>query len=96
MGGYVAAAVLDQALTKTGGNTKDTEALLTAIRNAQITTPGGSFRFDDHHNPIEPRYIVQIREVEGKVQPVVIGKIPEFQPVLAPPKLPPDLVLPKK
>jgi branched-chain amino acid transport system substrate-binding protein len=96
MGGYVAAAVLDQALTKTGGNTKDTEALLTAIRNAQITTPGGSFRFDDHHNPVEPRYISQIREVDGKIQPVVIGKIPEFMPVLAPPALPPDLVLPKK
>jgi branched-chain amino acid transport system substrate-binding protein len=96
MGGYVAAAVLDQALTKTGGNTKDTEALLTAIRNAQITTPGGSFRFDDHHNPIEPRYISQIREVDGKIQPVVIGKIPEYIPVLSPPTLPPDLVLPKK
>jgi branched-chain amino acid transport system substrate-binding protein len=96
MGGYIAAAVLDQALTKTGGNTKDTEALLTAFRNAQITTPGGSFRFDDHHNPIEPRYITQIRKVDGKVQPVVIGKIPEFIPVMAPPTLPPDLVLPKK
>ncbi len=96
MGGYVAAAVLDQALTKTGGSTKDTEALLTAIRNVQITTPGGSFRFDEHHNPVEPRYISQIREVDGKIQPVVIGKIPEFMPVLAPPALPPDLVLPKK
>lgn len=96
MGGYVAAAVLDQALTKTGGKTSDTEALLAAFRDAHITTPGGPFHFDEHHNPVEPRYIVQIREVEGKVQPVVIGKIPEFEPVLAPPKLPPDLVLPKK
>jgi hypothetical protein len=96
MGGYVAAAVLDQALTKTGGKTSDTEALLAAFRGAQITTPGGSFRFDDHHNPIEPRYIAQIREVDGKIQPVVIGKIPEFIPVMAPPTLPPDLVLPKK
>jgi branched-chain amino acid transport system substrate-binding protein len=96
MGGYVAAAVLDQALTKTGGNVKDTEALLTAIRNAKITTPGGPFRFDEHHNPVEPRYITQIREVDGKVQPVVIGAIPEFLPILAPPALPPDLVLPKK
>jgi ABC-type branched-subunit amino acid transport system substrate-binding protein len=96
MGGYIAAAVLDQALTKTGGSTKDTEALLTAFRNAQITTPGGSFRFDDHHNPIEPRYIAQIRKVDGKVQPVVIGKIAEFIPVMEPPALPPDLVLPKK
>lgn len=95
MGGYVAAAVLDQALTKTGGKTSDTEALLAAFRDAHITTPGGSFRFDEHHNPIEPRYIAQIREVDGKIKPVVIGKIPEFIPAMAPPALPPDLVLPK-
>ena len=96
MGGYIAAAVLDQALTKTGGKTSDTEALLAAFRDAHITTPGGPFHFDEHHNPVEPRYITEIREVDGKVQPVVIGKIPEFKPVLAPPALPPDLVLPKK
>jgi branched-chain amino acid transport system substrate-binding protein len=96
MGGYIAAAVLDQALTKTGGKTSDTEALLAAFRDAHVTTPGGPFHFDEHHNPVEPRYIAEIREVNGKVQPVVIGKIPEFKPVLAPPALPPDLVLPKK
>jgi hypothetical protein len=38
----------------------------------------------------------EICEAGGKVQPVVIGKIPEFKPILAPPALPPDLVLPKK
>jgi branched-chain amino acid transport system substrate-binding protein len=96
MGGYIAAAVLDQALTKTGGKTSDTEALLAAIRNVQITTPGGPFHFDEHHNPVEPRYIAQIREEDGVVKPVVIGKIPEFIPALAPPSLPADLVLPKK
>jgi branched-chain amino acid transport system substrate-binding protein len=96
MGGYIAAAVLDQALTKTGGKVSDTEALLAAIRTAQITTPGGPFHFDEHHNPVEPRYISQIREVDGVVKPVVIGEIPEFIPVLAPPTLPADLVLPKK
>jgi hypothetical protein len=68
----------------------------TAIRNVQITTSGGLFHFDEHHNPGEPRYISQIREEGGVVKPVVIGKIPEFIPVLAPPALPADLVLPKK
>ncbi len=95
LGGYIAAAVLDQAVTKLQGKLGDTEALLQAIKEAQITTPSGPFRFDEHHNPVEPRYIAQIREVEGAVKPLVIGKIPEFLPVVAPPTLPDNLVLPK-
>ncbi len=85
MGGYVAAAVLDQALTKTGGKVSDTEALLKAISEAKITTPGGPFRFDKNNNPVQPRYIAEIREVDGKIQPVVIGKIDEWLPELSPP-----------
>jgi branched-chain amino acid transport system substrate-binding protein len=96
MGGYIAAAVLDQALTKTGGKTGDTEALLKAIKEAHVDTPSGPFHFDDKNNPVEPRYIMQIRETDAGVKPVVIGKIPEFKPVAAPTDLPADLVLPKK
>jgi hypothetical protein len=70
---------------------------LKAIKDAKITTPGGTFRFDDNNNPIEPRFIVQIRDIGGGViKPVVIGSIPEFLPVAAPPQLPADLVLPKR
>lgn len=96
LGGYIAAAVLDQAASKLGGKLDDTDALLAAIKAARIVTPGGPFRFDDDNNPIEPRYVVQIREVGGQVKPVVIGEIPEFLPVAAPPALPASLVLPKK
>ncbi len=96
MGGYVAATVLDQVVTKLGGKLGDTEAFLKAIKEARITGPGGVFHFDDNNNPIEPRYVAQIREVDGKVKPVVIGTIPDFLPVTAPPKLPADLVLPKR
>ena len=69
MGGYIArAAVLDQALTKTGGKTSDTEALLKAIKEAHVDTPGGPFHFDDKNNPVEPRYIVQ-RQIWGDPMP---------------------------
>ena len=49
--------------------------------------------FDSNHNPISLRYIAQIRDVGGKIQPVVIAVIPEYLPKLAPPILPFGLVL---
>jgi hypothetical protein len=60
-----------------------------------ITTPAGAFRFSEKNEPIQPRYISQVREVNGIIQPVVLGTIPEFIPEPKPPQLPPDLVLPK-
>jgi hypothetical protein len=36
-----------------------------------------------------------VREVNGIIQPVVLGTIPEFIPEPKPPQLPPGLVLPK-
>jgi branched-chain amino acid transport system substrate-binding protein len=94
LGGYIAAAVLDNALTKLEGKVSDTDALLNAIKDVQIETPSGSFRFDENNNPVEPRYIAQIREIDGSIKPVVLGSIPEFLPVAAPPELPETLVLP--
>jgi hypothetical protein len=38
---------------------------------------------------------MQIREVDGKAQPVVIATIPEFIPVEKPPELPAGFTLPK-
>jgi hypothetical protein len=61
----------------------------------KLTTPAGTFRFSEKNEPIQPRYISQVREVNGIIQPVVLGTIPEFIPEPKPPKLPPDLVLPK-
>lgn len=94
-GGYIAAQVLDQALQKTGGKTDDREALIAAIKGVRLTTPAGSFRFDANNNPIQPRYIMQIREVSGVVQPVILATMPEFNPVTEAPTLPANLVLPR-
>jgi branched-chain amino acid transport system substrate-binding protein len=93
-GGYIAAQVLDQALQKIS-NLDDRDAVVAAIKAVKLTTPAGSFRFDENNNPIQPRYIMQIREVNGVVQPVILGTIAEFKPDPVPLALPPDLVLPK-
>jgi len=95
-GGYIAAQALDAALKATGGKSDDKEALVAAIKAVKLTTPAGPFRFDANNNPIQPRYIVQIREVNGQIQPVVLATIAEFIPQPEPPKLPDNLVLPKK
>jgi branched-chain amino acid transport system substrate-binding protein len=93
-GGYIAAQVLDQALQKLP-NLEDRDAIVAAIKAVTLTSPAGPFRFDQNNNPIHPRYIMQIREVNGVVQPVILATIPEFKPEPVPPALPPDLVLPK-
>jgi branched-chain amino acid transport system substrate-binding protein len=93
--GYIAAEVLDQAISKVGGKTEDKDALVAAIKAAQVTTPAGPFRFDEHNNPVQPRYIAQIRDVNGTIEPVILGVIPEFLPVPAAPSLPADFVWPK-
>src|SRR6516162_3511528 len=93
--GYVMGQVLGAALKQTNGKLTDKAALHAAVKGAQLTTPAGRFRFNEKNEPIQPRYISQVREVNGVIQPVVLGTIPEFIPEPKPPHLPPDLVLPK-
>jgi branched-chain amino acid transport system substrate-binding protein len=93
-GGYIAAQVLDQALQKVS-NLDDRDGVIAAIKAVKLTSPAGPFRFDQNNNPIQPRYIMQIREVNGVVQPVILATIPEFKPEPVAPALPADLVLPK-
>jgi branched-chain amino acid transport system substrate-binding protein len=95
LSGWIAASTLDQAVGRVHGDISDTEKFLSALKETKLVTPAGPFRFDANQNPILPRYIVQIREVQGTVQPVVIGTIPEFVPLMKPPTLPGDLVWPK-
>jgi branched-chain amino acid transport system substrate-binding protein len=95
LSGWIAAATLDHAIAAVKGNLGDKEAFLKAIKETRLSTPAGPFRFDDHQNPILPRYVMQIREVSGAPQPVVIATIPEFRPVEQPPQLPPGFTLPK-
>ena len=93
--GYVMGQVLDAALGQSAGKLADKSALFAAMKQVRLTTPAGAFRFSEKNEPIQPRYISQVREVNGVIQPVVLGTIPEFIPEPKPPHLPPDLVLPK-
>ncbi len=95
LAGWIAGAALDRSIATVHGDLGDKEAFLAAIRRATFDTPAGPFRFDDNNNPILPRYVMQIREVNGASQPVVIGTIPEFLPVSKPPSFPPGFTLPK-
>ena len=95
LSGWIAAATLDHAIAVVKGDLGNKEALLKAIKETKLSTPAGPFRFDDRQNPILPRYVMQIREVSGAPQPVVIATIPEFIPVEKPPELPIGFTLPK-
>ena len=96
VGGYIAAQMLDRAIAALHGKVDDTDALIKEIAALKLDTPLGPFRFDEKHEPISPRYIAQIKDVGGgKMQPVVMGVIPEYLPKLAPPTLPEGLVLPR-
>jgi branched-chain amino acid transport system substrate-binding protein len=96
LSGWLSAAILDKAVAAVHGELSDREAFLKAIQETKLSTPAGPFRFDEKHNPILPRYVMQIRQVDGQPQPVVIATIPEFIPEEAPPQLPPGFVLPGK
>jgi branched-chain amino acid transport system substrate-binding protein len=87
---------IDAALTTTGGDSANRDALIAAIKGVKLITPAGPFEFDDINNPIQPRYIMQIRARGDVVEPVVLGKIDKFLPRTAPPTLPAGLVLPRK
>src|SRR6185503_260755 len=93
--GYATGQILGEALQRVGGNTTDKEALLKAIKDTRLTTPAGPFRFDANNDPVQPRYVMQIREVGGAVQPVILGALPEYAPGGGPPQIPADLKLPK-
>jgi len=93
--GYVMGQVLDAALGQVAGKLADKSALFAAMKQVKLTTPAGAFRFSEKNEPIQARYISQVREVNGIIQPVVLGTIPEFIPEPKPPQLPAGLVLPK-
>ena len=95
IGGYIAAQILDEALTTLHGKIDDKDALLKTIAAIRLETPLGPFRFDADLNPVSPRYVAQIREVDGEMRPVILGTTPPFVPKLAPPQLPPGLTLPR-
>lgn len=67
--GYDAAQMLGAGLAAVKGDIRQRDALVTAIRKAEIDSPRGRFRLSPQHNPVQNFYI---REVQGRYN-VVTG-----------------------
>ena len=60
-------ALLDAALTATGGKT-DADVLSPALMAAKITSVRGKFRFNTNHFPIQDWYAVEVvKNAQGRV-----------------------------
>lgn len=75
--GYDTAQVIVHALTATGGDTRDRDRLIEALRSVEFDSPRGRFRFDPKtQNVIQPFiYVREVREVGGELANVVIDRI---------------------
>ncbi len=71
--GYTGARVIIEALKAVNGQI---EEVLEALRKVELVTGRGPTRFDQHQNAILNVQIRQVREVEGKIQNVVLEVIP--------------------
>ncbi len=68
--------LLENALVATKGDTKNTDALITALEAASFKSPGGDFAFDrSTHNPIQDMYIREARASAGALVNAVVDKI---------------------
>lgn len=67
--GYDAAQMLGAGLTAVKGDIRQRDALVAAIRKAEIDSPRGRFRLSPQHNPVQDFYV---REVKGNYN-VVTG-----------------------
>jgi len=68
--------MLDEALKKTGGNTKDKDALIAALEGVSFKSPRGDFSIDKStHNPIHDMYIREVKVVGGKAVNSIVDKV---------------------
>ena len=68
--------MLDEALKKTNGNTKDKDALIAALEGVSFKSPRGDFSIDKNtHNVIHDIYIREVKVSGGQVINSIIDKI---------------------
>ena len=66
---------LDEALKKTGGNTKDKDALIAALEGVSFKSPRGDFAFDKNtHNVIHDIYIREVKTTGGQTVNTIVDK----------------------
>jgi len=86
MQAYDAAKLIDSALTATGGDLSDKEALRAALKAADFQSLRGDFAFGDNQYPIQDFYLVKVAKREdGKYQTEIAEKVfDDYQDVYAP------------
>ncbi len=81
--GFDTARVIVEAMNAVQGDLSNKQKFLDAIKAVKFNSPRGAFVFDPAtQNPIQTMYFREVREVDGKLQNVVIGKTD--QPVADP------------
>lgn len=76
--GYVAGRVIVEALKAVGGNTSDTDKLLSAVRSVNFSAPRGPFRFEQRtQNVIFHVYVRRVEKKDGKLVNTVLETIPD-------------------
>jgi branched-chain amino acid transport system substrate-binding protein len=85
MQAYDAAMLINSALSATGGDLSDKDALRTALKAADFQSLRGDFKFGDNHYPIQDFYLVKVAKREdGKYQTEIAEKVFEdYQDVYA-------------
>ena len=79
VGGYDGMHLIYEALKKTGGDTS-AEALVEASKGMSWESPRGKMTIDpETRDVIQSVYIREVKEVDGKLQNVVIDEIPEVK-----------------
>lgn len=69
MQSYDAASLIDSAITKTGGDLTDKNAVRAALKEADFTSLRGDFSFNNNHYPIQDFHMLNvIKREDGKFQ----------------------------
>lgn len=74
---YIAAEVALAALEAVDGNIEDQAAFRAALKDVEMMTARGPFKFDDYNQVVLTTYITQVREVDGEYQNVVVYEYPD-------------------
>lgn len=78
MQAYDTANLIDSAVTKTGGDLSDKDAVRDALRAADFTSVRGDFAFNNNHYPIQDFHVLKVvKRDDGKFQTSFVRTIVE-------------------
>ena len=78
MQAYDTASLIDSAITKTGGDLTDKDAVRTALKEADFTSLRGDFSFNNNHYPVQDFHMLKVaKRDDGKFQTSFVRTIAE-------------------